>query len=69
MFCKKFAKKSQKNRKKIAKNLQKICENFAKKSCDKFAKFLRRHILQKVLHFRPREESVRDLVNLSSMTL
>ena len=58
----KNAKKLQKNCKKIAKKLQKNCKKIEKKlqkNCIKFAKFL--HILQKVLQFRPREESVRLL--------
>ena len=37
--------------------MQKLC----KKICKIFAEFLQLHILQKVLHFRPREESVRGL--------
>ena len=40
----------QKNCKKIAKKLRKICKIFAE--------FLQLHILQNVLQFRPREESV-----------
>ena len=40
---------------KVAKKLQKNLQNF----CRFFAEFLQLHILQKVLHFRPREESVR----------
>ena len=55
-FCKKFAKQLQKNCKRIAKNLQKNLQNF----CRFFADFLQLHILQKVLHFRPPEESVRE---------
>ena len=53
--CKKIAKKLQKSCKKVAKILQKNLQNF----CRFFAEFLQLHILQKVLHFRPREESVR----------
>ena len=63
--CKKFAKKLQKNCKKVAKKLQKSCKKVAKilqknlqNFCRFFAEFLQLHILQKVLHFRPREESV-----------
>ena len=55
----------QKNCKKIEKNLQKFCKKFAKicykKICKIFAEFLQLHILQKFLHFRPREESVSAL--------
>ena len=54
-ICKKIAKKLQKSCKKVAKILQKNLQNF----CRFFAEFLQLHILQKVLHFRPREESVR----------
>ena len=53
-ICKKIAKKLQKSCKKVAKILQKNLQNF----CRFFAEFLQLHILQKVLHFRPREESV-----------
>ena len=63
--CKKIAKNLQKNCKKIAKKLQKSCKKVAKilqknlqNFCRFFAEFLQLHILQKVLHFRPREESV-----------
>ena len=63
--CKKIAKKLQKNCKKVAKKLQKSCKKVAKilqknlqNFCRFFAEFLQLHILQKVLHFRPREESV-----------
>ena len=52
--CKKIAKKLQKNCKKVAKKLQINLQNF----CRFFAEFLQLPILQKVLHFRPREESV-----------
>ena len=58
--CKKFAKNLQKSCKKIAKKLQKFC----KKICKIFAEFLQLHILQKVLHFRPREESVTVLLEI-----
>ena len=51
---KNFEKKLQKSCKKVAKILQKNLQNF----CRFFAEFLQLHILQKVLHFRPREESV-----------
>ena len=54
--CKKVAKKLQKSCKKVAKILQKNLQNF----CRFFAEFLQLHILQKVLHFRPREESVKE---------
>ena len=54
--CKKIAKKLQKNCKKVAKILQKNLQNF----CRFFAEFLQLHNLQKVLHFRPREESIRS---------
>merc|ERR1712001_743172 len=54
-ICKKIAKKLQKSCKKVAKILQKNLQNF----CRFFAEFLQLHILQKVLHFRPREESVK----------
>ena len=63
--CKKIAKKLQKSCKKIAKKLQKSCKKVVKilqknlqNFCRFFAEFLQLHILQKVLHFRPREESV-----------
>ena len=46
----------QKSCKKVVKILQKNLQNF----CRFFAEFLQLHILQKVLHFRPREESVTD---------
>ena len=46
--------------KNFAKKLQKICKKIAKKLQKRFfAEFLQLPILQKVLHFRPREESVR----------
>ena len=64
-FTKILKKKLQKNCKKIAKKLQKSCKKVAKilqknlqKFCRFFAEFLQLHILQKVLHFRPGEESV-----------
>ena len=54
---KNFEKKLQQNCKKVAKILQKNLQNF----CRFFAEFLQLHILQKVLHFIPREESVNGL--------
>ena len=56
-----FTKILQKNCKKIAKKLQKFCRFFAE--------FLQLHILQKVLHFRPREESVRSLIKIFLLEL
>ena len=55
---KKFKKKIQKSCKKIAKILQKVVVKNLQNFCRFFAEFLQLHILQKVLHFRPREESV-----------
>ena len=52
----------------MKKKLHRICKNFAKSCCKKickifadFSEFLQLHILQKVLQFRPREESVRGV--------
>ena len=56
---KKFEKKIQKSCKKIAKILQKVVVKNLQNFCRIFAEFLQLHILQKVLHFRPREESGR----------
>ena len=47
----------QKGCKKVAKKLQKNCKKIEKKI---FAEFLQLHILQKVLQFRPHEESVKE---------
>ena len=62
--CKKFAKKLQKSCKKVAKILQKFCKKLFQKNlqifCRFFAEFLQLHILQKVLQFRPSEESVKE---------
>ena len=55
--CKKIAKKLQKNCKKLQKNCKKIAKKL-RKICKIFAEFLQLHILQNVLQFRPREESV-----------
>ena len=49
----------QKSCKKIAKILQKVVVKNLQNLCRFFAEFLQLHILQKVLHFRPREESVK----------
>ena len=54
-ICKKLKKKLQKSCKKIAKILQKVVVKNLKNFCRFFAEFLQLHILQKVLHFRPRE--------------
>ena len=56
-----FAKNLQKICKKIGQNLQKFCKKLLQKNlqnCRFFAEFSHLHILQKILLFRPREESV-----------
>ena len=62
-MCKKFEKKFEKNWKKIEKKSQKICKKIAKRFllCKIFAKFLQ--ILNLHTDFRPREESVNEVVS------